>query len=253
MTTTPDPETALISQCDANTRLISVSSVQYASGFHMDINRIGAFCREKGILFCVDAIQSLGALDFDVQQTGADFVVADGHKWMLGPEGVALFYAQPRARDQLKLNQYGWRMVEDRGDFDTLDWRIADNAIRFECGSPNMTGIHALHASLGLILDIGIENIQQSVLKNSRYLIELINHSNQLTLLSADAPQRLSGIISFRINGIDQMQALGALMDQGVICAHRGGGIRFSAHYYNNSADIELAVDKAISLIKLFK
>ena len=82
----------------------------------------------------------------------ADFVMADGHKWMFGPEGLALFYSHPDARDRLRLNQYGWHMVEAMGDFDRKDWSIAKTARRFECGSPNMLSIHALNASLSLLL-----------------------------------------------------------------------------------------------------
>jgi len=94
----PSPEDALIAACDTHTRLLAISSVQYASGLRVDLERLGRFCREHDILFCIDAIQSLGALRLDVQAINADFVMADGHKWLLGPEGVALFYSTPAPR-----------------------------------------------------------------------------------------------------------------------------------------------------------
>jgi selenocysteine lyase/cysteine desulfurase len=112
------PEDAIFTLTDSNTRLITVSSVQYLTGLRLDLEKIGAFCNERGILFSVDAIQSLGALEFDVQRSGAHFVMADGHKWMFGPEGLAIFYCNSLVRDQLSLQQYGWHMVEHAGDFD---------------------------------------------------------------------------------------------------------------------------------------
>jgi len=111
------PEDALFARCDQNTRMITISSIQYASGLRMDLARIGQFCREHGILFCVDAIQSIGAVQFDVQAIRADFVMADGHKWMLGPEGLGVFYCRPEVRDKLKLTQYGWHMVDPLGNY----------------------------------------------------------------------------------------------------------------------------------------
>ena len=109
---TDTPEQNIIAALDSSVRLLSVSSVQYGNGLVLDLEQLGNACREQGILFCVDAIQSIGALPFDVTACQADFVVADGHKWMLGPEGLALFYVSDRAMDLLSLNQYGWHMVD---------------------------------------------------------------------------------------------------------------------------------------------
>ena len=92
-----DPEIALIAACDRRTRVLAVSWVHYVTGLRLDLERLGSHCRGRGILFCIDAIQGLGALRLDVQACGADFVAADGHKWLLGPEGVALFYVSPGA------------------------------------------------------------------------------------------------------------------------------------------------------------
>ncbi|MDX1594634.1 MAG: aminotransferase class V-fold PLP-dependent enzyme, partial [Gammaproteobacteria bacterium] len=149
-----DPEAALFASVDDATRLISISAVQYADGLRMDLPRIGEFCRDRGILFCVDAIQQLGALPFDVAGIGADFVVADGHKWLLAPEGLALFYCRREHLERLALHQFGWHMVAERGDYERLDWQPAADAQRFECGSPNMLGIHALSASLSLLEEV---------------------------------------------------------------------------------------------------
>lgn len=244
-----EPEQRLIAACDERTRVVSVSSVQYASGFRTLLEPIGNFCRSQGILFCVDAIQSLGALPFDAQQVRADFVMADGHKWMLGPEGTALFYSRREVRESLKLNQFGWRMVQYPGEFDREDWQPSASGSRFECGSPNMLGIHALNASLALLEQIGLRKIYRKVIKNSLHIIWLIEqHRNRLTLISVPDQERLSGIVTFKVNDLDQQEVYRKLMRKGVICACRGGGIRFSPHFYNSRKEIEKAIKTALTI-----
>jgi cysteine desulfurase/selenocysteine lyase len=256
---TSDPEGALFSLCDEKTRLLTISSVQYATGLRMDLERIGKFCQGHGILFCIDAIQSLGALRMDVQAIRADAVAADAHKWMMGPEGVALFYTRPALRERLRLHQYGWHMVEAAGDFDRRDWSVARGARRFECGSPNMLGIHGLNASLELLFEIGIAEVEQLILSNTRHLIEMIQRSRHLELLSSAHERHLSGIVTFRrirtsratgsptsetgMIDRDGTALLRALRDRGVYAAWRGGGIRFSPHFFTPLCDLERAVE----------
>lgn len=237
-----DPEAALFALVDEHTRLITVSAVQYATGLRLDLERIGEFCRLRNIVFCVDAIQSIGALRTDVQATHADAVVADGHKWMLGPEGVAIFYTTPALRERLRLMQYGWHMVEQPGDYDRLDWTVARSARRFECGSPNMLGIHGLHASLGLLLEVGMDEIERRILDNTAFMNALIDESDDLELLSPRAPDRRSGIVVFRHRDRDSTALHETLRLQGVHCALRGGGIRYSPHYYTPRPLLERAM-----------
>ena len=227
------PETALIECIDHNTRLLSVSSVQYGSGLRLDLDMLGAACRQRDILFCVDAIQSLGAIEFDAQACRADFVMADGHKWMMGPEGVALFYCRQEVMDRLDLKQYGWHMVEDQGDFDSHTWEVAGSARRFECGSPNMTGIHALHASLSLIHETGIQTIQQQVLENTRFMIDYLQqHAGSYRLITPAQEDRHAGIVTF-VPLHEAPETLHEMLTgRDVICALRGGGVRFSPHFY---------------------
>lgn len=232
LSATEPPEDALIGLADERTRLISVSSVQYGTGLRMDLTRLGRFCRNHGILFCVDAIQSLGALRMDVQAIQADFVMADGHKWMLGPEGLAVFYATPEGRERLRLNQYGWHMVERVGDYDRCDWRVAPTARRFECGSPNMLGVHALNASLSLLHETGMANVERAVLDRAAQLIALIQEQDDLELLTPIAADRHGGIVTFRHARADQTALWRYLTRHHVSCAQRAGGIRFSPHFY---------------------
>jgi cysteine desulfurase / selenocysteine lyase len=241
-----DPEADLLALCDARTRLCAVSWIQYARGLRLDLARLGAGLRERGVLFCVDGIQGLGALPFSLAEVPADFVAADGHKWMLGPEGLALFWVRPALREALRLTQHGWHMVEDAGDFDRKDWRPADSARRFEAGSPNMLGIHALEASLSLLLEVGIEAVGAAVAERADRLIELIDRHG-LELLSPREPVRRAGIITFRVPGTDSQALYQALMAAGVMCASRGGGVRFSPHAWTPMEQLEQAIELTLA------
>ncbi|MDN5869812.1 MAG: aminotransferase class V-fold PLP-dependent enzyme [Nitrococcus sp.] len=242
------PEDAILEAMDERTRVLPVSTVQYGSGLRMNLDRLGQACRANETLFCVDAIQSLGALPLDATQIAADFVIADGHKWMLGPEGLGLFYSTAQARDRLCLLQYGWHMAARIGDYDTLDWGAAASARRFEAGSPNMLGIHALEASLALLEETGAARVEQAVLNNARHLIARIQMEPTLSLITPAEPHRHAGIVTFRDNGVDAHALSRELRSRGVICACRFGGIRLSAHYYNSAASLDRAIDLVLTI-----
>ena len=229
------------------TRLLAISSVQYASGRVIDLKRLGEICAQKKVLFCIDAIQSLGVMPFSAQTYNADFVVADGHKWMLGPEGLAVFYCKKAMQDQLRLNQFGWHMVADAGNFDNKDWTTANNAKRFECGSPNMLGAHALDASLSLILDLGVDHIFELTQKLHNYLREQLVAAG-FEILSP--PDEFCGITTFKTNAKDHKELYQQLMAENVICAPRGGGIRFSPNFYQDKQVIDKAITTIKSLLK---
>lgn len=235
------PEQALIDALSERTRLLSLSSVQYGTGLRLDLASLGAACQARRVLFCVDAIQSLGAVAFDAAAAQADFVVADGHKWMLGPEGVALFYCHPRVREQLTLRQFGWHMVANAGDYDRDDWRPADDAKRFECGSPNMLGVHALEASLSLLQELGMARVEQALAERVTYLYQALEKRGA-TLLSPSDPARRAGIVTFQMPGEDPVSTRQRLQAGGVVCAQRGGGVRFSPHFYTDHSVIDRAV-----------
>jgi cysteine desulfurase/selenocysteine lyase len=237
LTGTADPESALLAATDRNTRLLTTSSVQYASGLRMDLQRLGEACRTRGILFCVDAIQSLGAIPFDARAVHADFVAADGHKWMLGVEGLAVLYCHPRHLDRLKLWQFGWHMVEHAGDYSRTEWQPAGTARRFECGSPNMLGIHILNTSLDLLLSYGLESVSRDIDRNILYLIENIKFMQTIKVLSPASRERRSGIFTFS-SDIEPAGLYSQLLANDIICAQRGGGIRLSPHFYNTELQL---------------
>ena len=244
------PEQALINAMDNNTRLLSCSSVQYARGLRLELNVIGKACKQNNTLFCVDAIQSLGAISFDAQACYADFVVADGHKWMCGPEGTALFYCRKERQDALQLTQYGWHMLEHAFDFSHQHngIQIAHSAQRFECGSSNMMGIAALNASLGLLLDIGIETIQAGVIENAVYLFRQLASISTIKILTPTENGKYAGIVTFRKQRVDNVKLYQCLQDNNVLCAHRGDGVRFSPHFYTE----QKLMDKALNIVSDF-
>lgn len=241
------PEDALLAACDGRTRLLAISTVEYASGLRMDLLRLGDECHRRGIALCVDGIQGLGAIPHDVQAMNIDFLAADAHKWMLGPEGIAVFYCAPQWRDRLTLHQFGWHMVEHAHDFDRKDWEPASDARRFECGSPNMLGIHILAASLSLLNEIGIEIVESRILANSEFLYEEIAGHRDLVALSTHAPGRVAGIVTFAHRHRSQEELYQLLRENKVMCAPRGGGIRFSPHCYNTQDELRTAVEIAAS------
>ena len=221
--------------------------MQYASGLRVDLERLGEVCQQKGVLFCIDAIQSIGAFPVDVQKYQADFMMADGHKWMLGPEGLGVFYCRQSAIDKLKLTQYGWHMVEDMGNYDVPEWTTAASARRFECGSPNMLSIHALSASISLLLEVGMNTVAKNVIERGHYVIDKVQQNPSLTLLTKPDEEG-NNIIVFKPSNNDSDALFEYLTSHQVVCAKRGGGIRFSPHFYT-PYDV---IDRAFSLIDAF-
>jgi len=243
------PEAALLAHVSKQTRLISVSSVQYGSGLRMNMAHIGDFCRTHDIRFCIDAIQSLGAFALDVQENHADFVMADGHKWLLSPEGLGLFYCRAEQRPQLNLQQYGWHMLENGHDFDQTTWQPSPTATRFECGSPNMLAAHAFNASLSLFQEIGMDTIETQILARTEYLIHALSAHPRITVLSNTQTQHRSGIVTFAVEAMGAQALYHQLMSNQVICAYRGGGIRFSPHFYTPMHVLATAMQRLTALI----
>ncbi|SMF44581.1 MULTISPECIES: aminotransferase class V-fold PLP-dependent enzyme [unclassified Pseudomonas] len=240
----PDPEATLLTTCGPRTRLLAVSAVQFGSGLRLDLARLGEGCRARNVLFCIDAIQQVGALPFDVQRFQCDFAVADGHKWMLGPEGLGMFYCRAALRPQLELNAYGWHMLEHLGDFDRRQWQPAHSARRFECGSPNMLGAHALEASLSLLEEVGIGTVAQQLQQRVAQLYEGLASVPGVVLHTPADPDRRAGIVTFSIKGQASVDIHKALMAERTICALRGGGVRFSPHFYTSEQLIDETVQQ---------
>ncbi len=226
----------LVKQVNARTRLISISSVECNSGFRSDLNRIGAFCKEKGILFCVDAIQSLGLLPMDVKRDHIDFLSADGHKWMLSVEGLGGFYISRDALEKVYPVTVGWGNMVNAADFMNYEFAFRPGAQRFEEGSPNTMSIHAFGAALDLLLETGIENIEKRVMTLGDRVLEQLNQRG-LKIYSSTRPEERSGNIAFVMNQ-DVSQLYEWMLANKVKLTVRDSLVRLSPHFYNSEDEI---------------
>lgn len=233
------PEQALLAHMDKRTRVLSVSAVQWTDGLRLNLKVLGAACRENHILFFVDAIQILGALEIDVQACQIDFLAADAHKWLLAPEGIAVFYSRQQARDQLRLLQHGWHMTDDPYQFSRNQWPPSATATRFEAGTPNMLGQAGLHASVQLLLDHGMPKVAAAVMSNSARLSAGLHTISGAELITAFDPSSSSGIVCFDVPKAPVAELFDALGHKQVVCSIRGGGIRLSPHFYQAGAPID--------------
>ncbi|MFL9812313.1 aminotransferase class V-fold PLP-dependent enzyme [Stutzerimonas sp. VN223-3] len=247
-----NPEADLLAACGPKVRLMAISAVQYASGLRLDLPRLGEGCEQRGVLLCIDAIQQLGALPFDVQQYRCAFAMADGHKWLLGPEGLGVFYCRSDLRAKLKLHEYGWHMLEHAGDYDRSDWEPARSARRFECGSPNMLGTMALEASLSLLEEVGMDRVGQALGERIDHLQYELSAMSGVELLSPADPFRRAGIMTFRVSGLKNQMLFDRLKAEQIVCALRGGGVRLSPHFYTRPDVIEqtLSVIRALAAVQ---
>ena len=232
----------LVRQVDARTRLISISSVECNSGFRCNLNRIGAFCKDKGILFCVDAIQSLGILPMDVKRDHIDFLSADGHKWMLSVEGLGGLYISKEVLEKVYPVTVGWGNMVNATDFMNYEFNFKPNAQRFEEGSLNTMSIHAFGAALDLLLETGIENIENRVMALGDSIIEQLNQRG-LKICSSTHQEERSGNISFVMNQ-DTSQLYEWMLKNKVKLTVRDGLVRVSPHFYNSEDEVSRFFDQ---------
>jgi len=245
-------ETSLIAAMDARTRLLAVSSVQWSDGFRLDLQTLGSACHQRGVLFFVDAIQQLGALAMDVSSCHISFLAADAHKWLLGPEGIAVFYSQEEARSQLHLLQQGWHMFDNPWTFARTDWTPAASARRFEAGSPNSLGQVALNASLNLLLEAGMERVEHNIQDNTARMLRHLQTIPGVHLLSRAEAMRRSGIVSFRHQEMPAGSLQRGLANLGISCAVREQAIRLSPHFYQGQEEIDHACGVIRQLLEAY-
>ena len=239
----------IIKHVDARTRLISISSVQCNSGFRCDLNRIGTFCKEKGILFCVDAIQSLGVLTMDVKRDYIDFLSADGHKWMLSVEGLGGFYISREVLEKIYPVTVGWGNMVNATDFMNYEFTFRPNAQRFEEGSLNTMSIHAFGAALDLLLETGIENIENRVMILGDRILAQLNQRG-LKVYSSTRFEERSGNISFFMNQ-NVSEVYEWMLKNKVKLTVRDGHVRLSPHFYNSEDEIDHFFDLLDQYVKL--
>jgi selenocysteine lyase/cysteine desulfurase len=226
---------------DSNTRIVTVSSVAFHNGFAANLEAIGALCARHNVLFCVDAIQSVGVLPIDVKKARIDFLSADGHKWMCGSEGAAIFYVAADVRDQLTVLETGWTNIERQGKFIDTGTTLVAGGRRFEAGSLNTNGVYGLRAALDLLHEIGIEVVSQRAIAVATLLADRLESIGWT--VASPRPVR-SPIIGATPPNVEKSLLWWhrQLEEQHVVTAPREGLLRFSPHFYNDESEVERVI-----------
>jgi selenocysteine lyase/cysteine desulfurase len=239
------PMEAIVTAADHwRTRLVALSHVEYASGQRHDLEALGRFCRERQILFCVDAIQSMGVLPIDVRRMNVDFLSADGHKWLLGPEGAGVFYCGRELLAAVRPLSVGWMNVVNDQDYGNYDFTLKPDARRFECGTHNVPGLLALKASLEMLLELGADGVAARLkVLTDRVVRGLLEKGYQV--VSPRDECAWSGIVSFVSPRHDHKVIWRDLRTaHNTEIALREGRLRVSAHLYNTEEQMDRWVDR---------
>ena len=223
---------------DKNTRLISLSAVQFSNGYRIDLERLSHLCRKKKILLNLDAIQYLGALHIDLSKYHIDFLSAGGHKWLLGPIGTGIFYCNGDSMNTIHPHNVGYHSVDKPEDHLDYDLTFRPNAGRFEEALVNFPGIWGLHEAIKMFLELGTENVE-------KYIFNLVSHAidglkaKGYEIISPQGEKERSGILSFRHSTISSQEIYDNLVKNEINVAIRAGNLRMSPSIYNDHEEIE--------------
>jgi len=226
------------------TKLFSISHVQFLHGFKANLAAIGAICRQKGVIFSVDAIQAAGVVPIDVDAMKIDFLSSGGQKWLMAPEGIAFIYVSEGCQERLKLGTMGWMNNKDFFS-DFFRYRIDPDpsARRFENGTPNFAGMFGFNASLQLLLEVGVEKIQHHLRDLTQFVIDRVTKA-EMELVSPASPEDRAGIVTFRPKNAPEIFA--ELKKHNIHVSIREDCIRFSPHFYNTRDELEKALTIAL-------
>ena len=236
----------VMGQVDENTRLVALASCHFISGHRIDISAIGKFLRQRGILFCVDGIQTLGAFPISVEHI--DILAADAHKWLLGPCAAGLLYVRSEVQERVNPPVYGWHNVNCPEFVSQEQLVLRKDARKYEAGTHNLLGLVGMMASMDLILEIGVDAIGAELLRKRDWLVPALQRKGYSVLL-ADVPhQNASGIVSFYRPDLDMDAVNRELANQNVVVSVRADRqgqryLRLSPHFYNTDAELQRAVD----------
>lgn len=232
-----DPLDRIDAACQG-ARLLAISFVQYLGGYRADLQAIGEICHRRGVLFFVDAIQGLGAFPLDVQSSHIDALAADGHKWLLGPEGCGVLYIARHLQDRVEPVEFGWTNVAAFNDYSSRDMVLRPDAGRYECGTLNTIGCYGLRAAIDFLLEVGIDHIAPAVQELADRIAAGVA-ARGYELLESRTPETGAGIVSFRHPSIDYRMLVRGLKDKDILCAPRQGWVRTAPHFYISPDDID--------------
>jgi selenocysteine lyase/cysteine desulfurase len=228
----------LAKACDQRTRIVAVSWVGYATGWRNDVAALAEIAHRHGGYLFLDAIQGLGVLPLDVRRTPVDFLAADGHKWLLGPEGAGIFYIRRTHLDLLRPLGVGWNSVVQAGDFTKVELIFKPAAARYEGGTYPMAGLLGLGGSLDLLSAYDAAAIEQRLIDVTDLACEQLLRAGAV-LASDRQAERKSGIVAFEMHGRDPLAVRRRCLERGVVLSCRAGRLRISPHVYTNSGDID--------------
>jgi selenocysteine lyase/cysteine desulfurase len=223
-------------------RLLSISFVQFLSGYRAPLQAIGEICRRNRCIYMVDAIQGLGAFPVDVKACGIDALAADGHKWMLGPEGCGILYISEELQARVDPVEFGWTNVAHYADYASRDMALRPDAGRYECGTLNTIGCYGLRAAIDFLLEVGLGEIAP-VVQNLADRIAAGVTAKGYEIFEARTPDTGAGIVSFRKADVDAGQVVRTLRAEGIVAAPRTGWVRMSPHFYIQPDEIDRMLD----------
>ncbi len=237
----------LAEACDSRTRILSASWVGYATGWRINLREVSQICRRAGCLFFLDAIQGLGVFPIDVHADGVDFLAADGHKWLLGPEGAGLLFVRQEHLARLRPLMIGWNSVVQGSDYTRIELNLRDEAARYEGGSQNMVGFFGLGASLDLLASLGVgprsSPVAEQVLAITDYACQRLLELGATLLAPRDGDHR-SGIVTFNLSSQDANTVRKRLETKKIIVRCRAGGVRISPHGYAITEEVDRLMEE---------
>ncbi len=219
-------------------RLLSISHVNYLSGYRVDLAQLGKLCNQHGCFFFVDAIQGMGALPIDVEEAQIDALAADGHKWMLGPEGHGILYVRRSRLDEIEPVEFGWCNPANYNDYASRDMTLRPDAGRYECGTLNTSGCFGHRAAMEFLLSVGMAEITSAVLARAGEVDRGVRAKGYQVLLERTA-RNSSGIVSFKHPVLECRKIARDLQQKKIVVATRQGWLRASPHFYTSPEDIE--------------
>ena len=236
-----DPLEKIDAAC-AGARLLAVSFVQYLSGHRVDLEALGEICRRRRCFFFVDAIQGLGAFPVDVRRCGIHGLAADGHKWLLGPEGCGILYIDPELRERVTPVEFGYTNVARYADYGTRDMTLRPDAGRYECGTLNTIGCYGLNAAIEFVVEVGVARIASTVQALGDRIAEAVA-AKGYEVLGRRTAAAGSGIVSFRKPGVESGTIVHQLKQKRIVAANRSGWVRTSPHFYVSGEEIDAMVE----------
>ena len=228
----------LIDSMDARTRVLAISHVEFASGFRNDLDALAELCHARGVALFVDAIQGLGPLTIDVKRTPIDFLAADGHKWLLGPEGAGLMFVRADWIDRLRPILVGSNSVTSSYNDPEPAFDLKPDAGRWEGGCYNFAGLLGLGKSLEIFLELGPDRVSDRILDRAEGVRERARSAGW-EVIGSDRPGDRSAIVVLDLDGSDNNAVARALRAQGVSISCRRGKLRVSPHLYNGDDDLD--------------